>query len=201
MPVEAYSADDELFEATREDGKTRWLLTRPDRPVVVLGRGSRVEVELFDERCRQDGVPILRRRGGGCAVVLDPGGLVVTVAQRAPGFGENRRHFKALSDWLIRGIARAGVNGVVQQGISDLCLGDRKVAGACLHRSRDTLLYSASLLIEPNLELVERYLQYPPREPDYRRGRSHRDFMGQLGSALGPNAVEKLEKAIGLTEF
>ena len=32
---------------------------------------------------------------------------------------------------------------------------------------------------------MERYLQHPPREPDYRRGRSHRDFMGDLATLAG----------------
>jgi lipoate-protein ligase A len=42
-------------------------------------------------------------------------------------------------------------------------------------------LYSATLLVDPDLDLVERYLAHPPREPEYRRGRPHRDFMGRLG--------------------
>jgi hypothetical protein len=39
-------------------------------------------------------------------------------------------------------------------------------------------------LIDPDLDLIDRYLLYPPREPDYRSGRSHRRFMGSL-KALG----------------
>jgi lipoate-protein ligase A len=45
--------------------------------------------------------------------------------------------------------------------------------------------YSASLLVKPDVSLVERYLRHPPREPEYRRGRSHREFMGALGAAAG----------------
>ncbi len=36
--------------------------------------------------------------------------------------------------------------------------------------------------LDPDLDLVDRYLLYPPREPDYRYGRSHRKFMGSLKS-------------------
>jgi hypothetical protein len=32
------------------------------------------------------------------------------------------------------------------------------------------------------MPLVDRYLQHPPREPGYRQGRPHTEFMGSLGS-------------------
>ncbi len=40
--------------------------------------------------------------------------------------------------------------------------------------------YQASLLVNPDLSLFERYLYYPPREPSYRRGRPHREFCTSL---------------------
>jgi lipoate-protein ligase A len=154
--------------------------------------GSRPEQELHLDRCIDDEVPVLRRRGGGCAVVLDPGNLLVSACLHAPGFGDNPGHFRRLSEWLIQGMGRAGVAGLRQEGISDLALGDRKVCGASLHRSRDTLYYSASLLVQPDIALVERYLKVPPREPDYRRGRSHADFMGSLVARPKPADSEEL---------
>ena len=133
-------------------------------------------------------MPILRRRGGGCAVLLDPGNVVVSAALAARGIGDNLRHFARLSRWLIDGLDRLGIHGLRQAGISDLAVGQRKVGGACIYRSRGLLFYTASLLVAPDLERMERYLRHPPREPDYRAGRRHRDFVGALPLPVGTDA-------------
>jgi len=157
---------------------------------VVLGSGSRPEVEVNLDACADDGVPILRRRGGGCAVLVDPGNVIVSVAATGLPFGHYQRHFDTLTDWLIGGLDRIGVPGIEQAGICDYVHGHRKIGGACLHRSRDLLYYSTTLLVDPDRAGVMRYLRHPPREPDYRRGRSHATFMGSLSvSAVGEGAA------------
>jgi lipoate-protein ligase A len=159
-------------------------------PLVVLGRGSRPDRELHLDACRADGVPLQRRRGGGCAVVLDPGNVLVAAAIAAPGIGDNQRHFDDLCRWLIEGLAEIGVPGICQAGISDLALGDRKVAGCCIYRRPGRLLFSAALLVDPDLSLLDRYLRHPPREPDYRRGRAHLEFVTRLaGQPTAPAAA------------
>ena len=196
MKIAPYETDEAPFEATRQDGVRRVRIHRPGTVQVVLGRGGRPDAELHLDACLADGVPVLRRRGGGGAVVLDPGNLVVTVTEHAPGISGNRAHFDRLSRWLIDCLERAGVVGLRQAGISDLVRGDRKVAGACLHRSRDTLLYTVSLLVEPDVGLIERYLRHPPREPDYRRARAHADFVGTLAPDLWSENAESLRRRL-----
>ena len=183
-----YAYDDDLIAAARRDGRTRVRVYRPTAPVVVLGAGSRAETELHVDACRADNVPILRRSGGGCAVLLDPGVVVVSVVATGMPFGQHRQFFNLLTDWLIGGLKAVGISGVVQRGVCDLAYNDRKVGGACLHRLRDTLYYSTSLLVDPDLDRVARCIKHPPREPDYRRGRRHEDFMGALNAARGNTA-------------
>jgi lipoate-protein ligase A len=178
-----YSYDDDLIDAARRDGQIRVRVYRLTDTVVVLGSGSRPQVELHLDACRADGVPVLKRRGGGCAVVLDPGNVIVSVVATDLPFGRHRQHFDVLTSWLIDGLDRIGIRGLVQAGICDLVLDDRKVGGACLHRRRDLLYYSASLLVDPDLNRITRYLKHPPREPDYRRGRPHAAFLGTLCAA------------------
>jgi lipoate-protein ligase A len=177
-----YTYDDDLIQAARRDGKDRVRVYRLSDTVVVLGSGSRPDVELNLETCESDRVPVLRRRGGGCAVVLDPGNVIVSVVATGIPFGRNRRRFDLLTGWLADGLERIGVPGVTQAGICDLTVGDKKIGGACIHRSRDLLYYSVSLLIDPDLDRVARYLKHPPREPEYRRGRKHGEFMGSLST-------------------
>lgn len=196
MNIGSYKNDDTLLERTRKDRKRRIHVYVPEQVQVVMGRGSRPEAELQGHACAEDSVPVLRRRGGGCAVVLDSGNVVVAVTEYAPGFGNNKAHLKRLGQWLMHGLEMLGVTGLEQNGISDLTCGGRKVGGSCLHRSRDTLLYSASLLVNPDLSLMERYLKPPPREPDYRRGRSHREFVGTLSPYLWAEQTEELARQL-----
>ena len=71
---------------------------------------------------------------------------------------------------------------VHREGISDLAVEDRKVGGSCVYRARDLLYCATTLLCDPALGAIERYLRHPPREPEYRRGRKHRDFLGSLAA-------------------
>ncbi|MFC2173449.1 hypothetical protein ACFLU6_12565, partial [Acidobacteriota bacterium] len=175
-----YHPDAALIDATRQDNKPRANVLAVDFTAVVLGRGSKPESELHVEACVTDGIPLLRRKGGGCAVVLDPGNVIVSAVLPVPGLSANREYFEKLSAWLISGLQACGIPGVIRKGRSDLAVGDRKIAGACIHRSKGLLYYAASLLVNPDVELIERYLKYPPREPDYRLGRPHAEFVGKL---------------------
>lgn len=196
LEIGAYTADRALIAAFEATGHAQIEVVRPERTLVVLGRGSRPEVELDLEACREDGVPIVRRMGGGAAVVLDPGGLTIAVVLPVPGFKDSLRWFRTISEPLIQALEALGAPGVTIEGVSDLALGDRKMAGACLYRSRGLLYYSAFLLVEPAAELMERYLRHPPREPAYRRGRPHRDFVGALALALGPGRLEEVRLSL-----
>ncbi|MBK8480060.1 MAG: hypothetical protein IPL40_02625 [Proteobacteria bacterium] len=178
--VASFSEDDALIAAAEQGERAGWRVYRLDRTVIVLGRGSRAEREVDLAACERDGVPLLRRRGGGCTVVLDPGNVIVSVCLPLEGISGNLCQLHRLSDWLGEGLKRLGAEGVERQGICDLAQAGRKISGACLYRARGLLYYSATVLVEARLELLGRYLLHPPREPDYRAGRPHEEFVGAL---------------------
>jgi len=182
--IGSYDHDESLLEATREDGQPHLDIYRHPGIAVVLGRGSDPERELDLTACLADQVPLTRRRGGGCAVVLDPGNLIVSVTLPLPGLTGISRAYDDLTRWMIDGLELAGVKDVERAGTSDLSLEGEKVGGSCIYRAPGLLFYSTTLLVDPNLELVERYLRHPPREPEYRRGRSHREFMLSLTEVM-----------------
>lgn len=179
-----YDIDDEMLTRTRDDGWPRVRVYEPAEVAVVIGRGGHQDLELDTANIAADGVTLYKRPGGGCSVVLDPGNLIVSVVVPLEGIGGIKTAFAAISEWLITALTVCDVPGVKQRGVSDLAIGERKIGGSCMYRTRGLLYYSTTLLIDPDLDLIDRYLLYPPREPDYRSGRSHRRFMGSL-KALG----------------
>jgi lipoate-protein ligase A len=197
LDIRPYVDDEELIAATKSDGRSRFRIYRPRMVSVVLGRGSDPQAELCTSACLADGIPVLKRRGGGCAVVLEEGNVIVSAALATNVLGKVKGHFAALSAWLVDGLARAGVSDVRREGTSDLALGDRKVGGACIHGPKGLLYYSVSLLYEPDVSLMDRYLRHPPREPAYRRGRPHGEFVGRLTDVLAPATAAEFADRLG----
>jgi lipoate-protein ligase A len=66
-------------------------------------------------------------------------------------------------------------------GTSDLAVKGRKFSGNSLRAKRSHLLYHGTLLYEFPLDLISACLRSPPRQPDYRSGRTHADFVANLG--------------------
>lgn len=176
--------DNALFQrCTERLALSAWV---PQNPIVVLGSSNKAEEELFEEHCRNDGVAVLKRSGGGGAVVLHPGCVIVSVGAWVEDYFKNPYFFSLLNgavcDLLVTKWSALG--GVTERGISDLALGDRKVAGTSLFRSRHYLLFQASLLIDAHVPLLDRYLKHPTREPDYRMRRAHGDFVMGLAERV-----------------
>jgi len=176
LNIGVYDADDHIIATCIETSKPALDIYSPNDISVVLGRGSNPETELHIPACIEDGVRVLRRHGGGCAVVLDPGNVIVSLTLPLNGFFRINEYFSAISAWLIDGLAACGLDNVYHEGHSDLVYDNRKIAGACMQRKRHHVYYSASLLFNSDTDLMDKYLKHPPREPAYRNGRSHNEF-------------------------
>ncbi|MCU0292733.1 MAG: hypothetical protein MUF10_12220 [Thermoanaerobaculaceae bacterium] len=152
--------------------------------VVVVSRSRQPEREVHLDRCAADGVPVVIRPSGGGAVVLAPGALTASiVASQSGGTALPEREFRRFCGKVVRALEACGVPDVVMRGVSDLCLGDRKIAGTSLRLWRGLVLFQVSLLIDMDLHLLERYLPMPSRQPEYRQGRTHRAFVTSLREA------------------
>jgi lipoate-protein ligase A len=167
-----------------------------DREAVVAGRGSDLAKEVHLSKVKEDHIPVYRRMGGGCTVFLDPGNLIVSIAFPARGFGGIQTLFNLSSDWLIRGFKEMGLTGIYQDGISDLVMENKKIGGSCFYRTKGFAYYSAAVLVTPDLEKMADYLQHPPREPAYRNGRSHEDFVSGLNRFLPGITVAGLARSL-----
>lgn len=173
--------DRELLDA---DGAVyRCLVWQPAAVCVVIGRGNSSAASVFLDRAAADGVAVVQRPSGGEAVVLSPRTLAVSAVHRAADQMASRRYFELFNGAAIRALAGLGVTGLSRRGISDIALGDRKILGSSIYRNRRQVLYHAVLNVAESPELMERYLRPPGRQPDYRRDRSHRDFVTSLAAA------------------
>ena len=165
--------------------------------VVVLSRSRDPEREVFLSRCREDGVPVVVRPSGGGAVVLAPGVVAASlVAPADPRVRFPEPYFRRYCGVVAEALAVCGVVGLEIRGISDLTVGERKVAGSSLRLWQGWVLFQVSVLVDADVSLLERYLRAPSREPPYRRGRPHREFVVTLRGAGLPVACAHIVEAL-----
>ncbi len=149
---------------------------------VVYGPSCKPDLELNLERCITEGVPVQKRRGGGGTVILAPG-VVVTIIVGERTAGESALCiFDKIHNAMISLFRKEGIEKIEKKGISDLAIQNRKILGSSLYMGSHPCLYyyQSSLLVSADISLMNRYLQYPPREPDYRKGRGHETFCTTL---------------------
>lgn len=175
-------------------GQNFLYLWEPTEVTVVLGRGSKAEVEVDSLRCEAEGVRVFRRRGGGGTVVLSPGVIVLTTVFRPQELMDPPRWLPHISGVLKKVLQGLGIGNLEVRGYGDLCIEDRKILGGSLHIKRDLILYQGSLLVSNDLGLIPTFLHHPEREPSYRQGRVHLDFITSLareGYNLQPSGLIK----------
>ncbi len=148
---------------------------------VVLGLSQRAESEVLLDECARRAVAVLRRPSGGGAVVIGPGTLQYTFA--LPYSLDTDLTSIAGSKRFCNRVLRAALDrmdlGEDQSG--DLILDGRKVGGVALKRRRRAMLLHGTLLTEMHASEIGCLLRHPTREPAYRQGRSHDEFLGTFG--------------------
>ncbi len=191
-PAENLACDEALLDAAEEHGGPAVLrFWESPTHFVVLGYANKVAEEANVDACRELGVPILRRCSGGGTVVQGPGCLNYSVVQRI-GYSPELQSITGTNRYVMQrnrdAIARLLGQSVSIEGHTDLATGSLKFSGNAQRRKRKWLLFHGTFLLDFDLSLIGKVLLAPPRQPDYRRHRSHSDFLTQL--QLSPASVK-----------
>jgi lipoate-protein ligase A len=220
-PAENLAFDEALIRVAPESPVV-WLWRNP--VCVVVGRGQRIAREVHAEACARDGVPVLRRASGGGTVFHDPGNLNVTLVLPLSGVrvaeppagaeprmslplsgvrvaeprmsqpGPADRPLEALGKVMSAAVDQLGL--VPRIGDRGLFVGDAKLCGFAVFRTKTGLLAHSTLLVETSADLVGRYLTSAPVDP--RPLDSHRSPVASLaehGLRPGFPAVEAAVRA------
>lgn len=154
-----------------------------DEVAVVVGRSSRVADEVYLEMTEQLGIPVLRRCSGGATVVIGPGCWLYSLLidlESQPALrmlDEVHRYVMARMLQAIQPILPT----VTADGTCDLVFNHRKFSGNSLKVGRNWTLYHGTILLTMNLNWIDQLLKHPPREPVYRQGRAHSEFVTNIG--------------------
>jgi lipoate---protein ligase len=190
------TVNDDLLESFRRTGVPQFRVYEPPSLCAVLGAAGKPEADLLLEALSADGVPWLRRRGGGGTVVLGPGQVVLAVVKEVSSPFRNKEYAAEINSWIVEALEDLGVHGAHPEGISDLAIGEKKIVGTSIYRTRLLLFYQASLLVCNDISLFTRYLAMPVKVPEYRRGRTHEDFCTTLARSGYRGGVPEVTAAL-----
>lgn len=166
-----------IFNSKKEFDFFVW---NPDKTYIVLGRANKAEDSVYIKTAQENNVEILKRPSGGESVILSSKTIVISVKLTIKNYLNTHKYFKIINKQIISALHNLGIKNLNMKGISDISIGEMKILGSSIYRKSDTLFYHAVLNVSESTKEIEKYLKHPEREPDYRIGRSHNEFVTSL---------------------
>jgi lipoate-protein ligase A len=177
--VKQYNLQDiKLLE--EQPGDISLMIWQPEKPVIVIGKSNLPEKSVNLELTEKDGVEVLQRMSGGETVLLSPKTMIISTKIRHTELGGSKSIFKTVNQLIINALEFFGCHEAVYRGISDIALGQKKILGSAMYKGKDYLFYHAVLNLAEDIDNIAKYILHPEREPDYRKGRNHKEFVTSL---------------------
>ena len=153
---------------------------QPDAIYLVLGQSNSADESLNTEEVEKDQVLVYKRPSGGQTVILTPNTLVISTTVTAEKFVNPDVYFRQINSLIISILENSGIKNIHHKGISDIAVGEKKILGSAIYRNHQKVFYHSVLNVSERTDIMERYIKHPAKEPDYRKGRPHADFVTSL---------------------
>ena len=187
---------DEALVETADGAQTHSELLRlwePRETFVVIGRSSPLEKEVNVAWCEKQQIKMFRRSSGGASIVTGPGCLMYAVLldlKKCPHLRMLDQAHATVMETMSSALSNIGIETQIQ-GTCDLTIHGRKVSGNALRVKRNFLIYHGTMICDFDTATISQCLGTPVRQPDYREGRSHEQFLASI-----PATTEQLRTAI-----
>lgn len=205
-PAENLACDEALLDRREQNGGNG-ILRFWESPVtfVVAGYANKIREEVNVAGCEAENIPIFRRCSGGGTVLQGAGclnyALILQITPDSPlsGISGANKYIMDRNLEAIQSIAGESLS-IKVQGCTDLAAAVvpstifRKFSGNSQRRHKDFLLFHGTFLLNFNLELIQKTLKFPSRQPDYRGSRNHASFLMNLRQPAAA-VKEALKKA------
>jgi lipoate-protein ligase A len=184
---------DIINDDEKPSGYFFWI---PDDYYIVMGNSNKPAENLDYENILKDRITVYKRPSGGETVILTPNTLVVSIKVTLDRFMNPSRHFRYFNNKIIEGLQTLGIENLFYRGISDVAIGNKKILGSSIYRKRKILFYHAVINVSEPVETIEKYIKHPTKEPDYRKGRKHGEFVTSLHEAGYKLNFDQLKSAL-----
>jgi lipoate-protein ligase A len=202
-PAENLACDEALLDWCEENGGEE-VLRFWEAPEIfaVAGYANKIAAEVNVATCEEKKIPIFRRCSGGGTVLQGAGclnyALILRIAENSP-----LASISSANQFIMernRATLETLLGKTVKvRGHTDLATKGLKFSGNSQRRKKNFLLFHGTFLLNFDLALVGQFLRMPSKEPDYRHGRSHDEFLTNLNFSAA-EVRGALKKAWNATE-
>jgi len=202
VEITAYNLPDiEIFLHPQSD--YTFSIWQPDTTYLILGQSNKLETSLFLDKVESDKIIVMKRPSGGETVILTPNTLVISAVFIDTDMKKPHQYFPRFNESIIKGLSNSGIENVLHKGISDLALGEKKILGSSIYHKKDKVFYHAVLNVAEHIDIIEKYIRHPKREPDYRKGRGHGEFVTSIVHHYPELKIKKIIEGLtkSLKEF
>ncbi|KAL4419332.1 hypothetical protein ABPG77_006020 [Micractinium sp. CCAP 211/92] len=176
----------QLEEALLRATPHNWFVLNdgtPD-PTVVLGVSGKPAELVHLLPAAQRGIPLIKRFTGGGTVVVDANTIftaLIMQQQSLPDVAAYPRPVMQYTEQLYNTVFAP--YGPFRLRENDYCFGERKFGGNAQAITKDRWVHHTSLLWDFRDDLMA-LLKQPARQPEYRQGRDHLEFVLRLRELL-----------------
>ena len=203
-PLENILFDDVLLSiAEAQESGEALRFWESQEVFVVLGRIGKPDEDVKIDPVLTDNIKMLRRSSGGGTVLQGRGCLNYTLvlSKERREIADLKRSYQYILGKIIHALASLNVQ-CNYFPISDIALTEnkKKISGNAQKRGRRFIMHHGTLLIDFNLMLMEKYLTLPRDIPEYRKCRSHTDFIANL-NVLRDDLKESIQGVFHASEI
>jgi lipoate-protein ligase A len=162
-------------------------------PTIVLGRTCKVLENIHAEvlssifNHSRNKIYLTRRLSGGGTVYHSQGILNYTIMiplKKYKEFYSIKDSYQIILTFLLKALEKQNIFGTIL-GLSDLSIKIddeyKKFSGNSQFRKYNMLVHHGTLILnEKVINEIEKVLKHPPKEPDYRKKRTHKEFLTSL---------------------
>lgn len=172
----------------------KFLLWIPDKSYIVLGASNKVESAVEESMVLKNNICVMKRRTGGQTVMLTPNNLIISAVITDESVMKPKDVFNNFNDIIIGVIEKDHTVKFATRGISDIAMGEKKIMGSSMYRGKGKLFYHAVLNFNEPATTFQKHLKHPSKEPDYRKGRMHDEFVTSLKETGYTQSIHHLKK-------
>ncbi|MDX1960805.1 MAG: lipoate--protein ligase family protein [Leptospiraceae bacterium] len=165
-------------------------------------------IQNFIDTNHSNKIEIARRASGGGTVYHNFYNLNYSLfvnVKKYPKYYPVASSYKLLLDLVVQSLKSQGIDSVMA-GKSDISIEKdnrlKKISGNSQFRKKNFLVLHGTLILSPKLiQKAKSVLKHPPEEPEYRKGRSHEEFLTNLPENFSVSEFMKSLKRIFFNEF
>ncbi|MDE6555744.1 MAG: lipoyltransferase [Duncaniella sp.] len=162
-PLPFYLAEEEWL-ARLDDGEDYFFMWQVE-PTVIIGRNQLAAKEVDLDYCRQAGIPVIRRKSGGGAVLADLNNIMLSYITTT---NESVATTFTRYTSMIAGALRTLGTEASSTSRNDVLIGEGKVSGNSYYRLGRRSIVHGTMLYDCDRELMSRVLR-----PSAAKLRSH----------------------------